>query len=71
VVSLSTQWQVCADDQGCDFQAGEDCWFPTCVVTVPGAGVYDVYYVTGTAPGGGFETGSFQVEFGAGPDTCG
>jgi hypothetical protein len=69
-VSLATQWQLCADDQGCDFQAGDECYFPTCVVTVPAPGTYDVYYVIGTDMSGGFVTGSFQVEFGASPDTC-
>jgi hypothetical protein len=70
-VFLATQWQVCADDQGCPFQSGEDCWFPTCVVTVPQGGPYDVYYVVGTDLNGDFVTGAFQIEFGAPGDTCG
>ena len=70
-IFLATEWQVCADDQGCDFQAGDDCWSPTCVVAVTASGLYDVFYVIGTDMNGDFVTGSFRVEFGAASDTCG
>jgi hypothetical protein len=70
-VQLATQWQVCQDNQGCNFSAGASCYQPSCTIAVPVPGTYTVSYITGTDSSGNFTTGSFDVTFGAGPSTCG
>jgi hypothetical protein len=69
-VYLATQWQVCQDNQGCNFQAGSSCYTPTCLITVPQPGTYTVTYLTTDAHGAA-ATASFDVTFGGGPNTCG
>jgi hypothetical protein len=66
-IFLSTQWEICADNNSCSAEA---CANVTCTVTVPVGGAYDVAYIAGINPDGSFQTPTFEVTFGGGPNSC-